>query len=88
MLLGGAGKDRLEGKGGRNILIGGDGRDQLISTSIGNILIGGITKMADLIHGLRSPSITPGPSCWYCPLRETCDGARKWEEERESLGVE
>ena len=51
-------------------------------------LVGGITKMADLIHGLRSPSITPGPSCWYCPLRETCDGARHWEEQRESLGVD
>ncbi len=46
-------------------------------------VVDGVTKLADLRLGRRSPDITPGPACSYCRLRETCDGALRWAEERE-----
>ncbi len=49
-------------------------------------VIAGVTKLADLRLGNRPPSVTPGPACTYCRLREDCPGAQEWIELRESVG--
>lgn len=44
--------------------------------------VAAVTKLAELELGLRSPSRTPNPACGWCSLRDECDGARAWEDER------
>lgn len=50
-----------------------------------NRVIDGVVKLADLRLGLRAPAVTPGPSCTYCRLRESCPGAQEWVELREQV---
>ncbi|HUF33857.1 MAG TPA: PD-(D/E)XK nuclease family protein [Acidimicrobiales bacterium] len=42
--------------------------------------VAGVTRMAELRLGLRSPAVTPNPTCRWCRLRHDCDGARTWAE--------
>ncbi|MDQ4134372.1 MAG: PD-(D/E)XK nuclease family protein [Actinomycetota bacterium] len=44
--------------------------------------IDGVEKLCALRRGDRAPTITPGPTCSYCRLNDTCDGARQWQEDR------
>lgn len=44
--------------------------------------IAGVTRLMELELGLRSPQVTPNPTCSWCTLRITCPGAREWEETR------
>lgn len=41
-------------------------------------LLDGARKVVELRLGLRSPQVTPNPSCGWCCARETCDGAATW----------
>ena len=43
--------------------------------------VAGAEKMASLRLREREPTVTPGPSCRWCLLRHSCEGARAWEEE-------
>ena len=47
MIVDGAGKDKLFGRGGRDILIGGDGKDKLKGGHGDDLLIGGIAATED-----------------------------------------
>ena len=38
----------------------------------------GVAKMAELHLGARRPTVTPGPRCGWCPVRDGCEGARRW----------
>lgn len=42
----------------------------------------GVRAVLELRLGLRSPSLTPNPACRWCPARESCEGAARWEEDR------
>jgi RecB family exonuclease len=42
----------------------------------------GARAVLELRLGLRSPAITPNPACRWCPAREGCEGAGRWEEAR------
>ncbi len=42
--------------------------------------IAGVTRLVELQLGLRSPQMTPNPTCSWCTLRTTCPGAREWAE--------
>jgi hypothetical protein len=42
----------------------------------------GVTRLAALATRQRPAVEAPGPSCGWCPRRETCDGARRWAEQR------
>jgi hypothetical protein len=42
----------------------------------------GVRAVLELRLGLRSPSVTPNPACRWCPAREGCEGAARWEEVR------
>jgi CRISPR/Cas system-associated exonuclease Cas4 (RecB family) len=42
--------------------------------------VDGIKKLAELRLHEREPTVTPGPSCRYCSLRDTCEGAVRWAE--------
>jgi RecB family exonuclease len=42
----------------------------------------GARAVLELRLGLRSPAITPNPACRWCPAREGCEGAARWEEAR------
>jgi hypothetical protein len=37
-----------------------------------------ILRMAEIVASSRPPGLTPGPSCHWCGLRETCEGAAEW----------
>ena len=41
-------------------------------------VIAGVTKMIELRAGTREPTITEGPQCSWCQLRDTCEGAVRW----------
>jgi hypothetical protein len=51
-------------------------------------VVAGAARLAELRFGERTPTITPGPTCGYCRLRDACAGARDWDERREAMGVE
>ncbi|MBA3654426.1 MAG: PD-(D/E)XK nuclease family protein, partial [Actinobacteria bacterium] len=38
----------------------------------------GIIKLAELVLGERVATITPGPPCGYCVVRDECDGPAQW----------
>jgi hypothetical protein len=42
----------------------------------------GARAVLEVRLGLRSPAITPNPACRWCPAREGCEGAGRWEEAR------
>jgi RecB family exonuclease len=42
----------------------------------------GARAVLELRLGLRSPAIPPNPACRWCPAREGCEGAGRWEEAR------
>ena len=42
-------------------------------------------KIVELRLGLRSPGVTPNPTCRWCRLRHDCEGASTWEA-REDAG--
>ena len=41
--------------------------------------VDGVRKLLELRAG-REPAITPGPTCSWCRLATSCDGARRWRE--------
>jgi hypothetical protein len=41
------------------------------------------TKIVELRLGMRSPSLTPNPSCRWCILRDECEGSQAWEAQEE-----
>ncbi|HEV3401401.1 MAG TPA: PD-(D/E)XK nuclease family protein [Acidimicrobiales bacterium] len=41
--------------------------------------VDGVRKLVELGAG-RAPVITPGPTCSWCRLATSCDGARRWRE--------
>jgi hypothetical protein len=48
--------------------------------------VAGVTKVAELYLADREPSVTPGPTCGFCSMRSTCEGARHWELTRGEPG--
>jgi hypothetical protein len=48
--------------------------------------IAGVTKIAELHLADRDPAITPGPTCSFCAVRSTCEGAHRWEVTRGERG--
>jgi len=42
--------------------------------------VDGVRKIVELAGGTRPPVVTPCPRCRYCRIRDTCEGARAWEE--------
>jgi hypothetical protein len=42
----------------------------------------GVRKLCELRLEHRGPTITPGPTCSYCRLNTTCEGARTWQDGR------
>lgn len=42
-------------------------------------VVGATRKIVELELGMRSPAITPNPSCRWCRLRNGCEGAQAWE---------
>jgi hypothetical protein len=41
-------------------------------------LVDGVAKVVEVRFDGRTPAITPGPACRYCPARDDCEGAREW----------
>ena len=41
-------------------------------------LVDGTRKIIELRLGLRSPQVSPNPTCGWCSARLTCDGAATW----------
>ncbi len=50
--------------------------------------IDGAIRLAHLATGERSPAITPGPQCRWCPENEACDGPAIWAARRADLGFD
>jgi hypothetical protein len=42
-------------------------------------VVAATTKIVELRLGLRSPTVTPNPTCRWCVLRDECEGAAAWE---------
>jgi hypothetical protein len=49
--------------------------------------VDGISAIADLSQGLRDPSVRPGPTCGWCPLRDDCGPGRDWLASRDDPGT-
>jgi hypothetical protein len=43
-------------------------------------VVRGARAVLELRLGLRSAAVTPNPACRWCPAREGCEGAPRWEE--------
>lgn len=42
-------------------------------------VVAATTRIIELTLGVRSPTVTPNPSCRWCRLRHECDGALAWD---------
>lgn len=42
-------------------------------------VVAATTRIVELALGLRSPQVTPNPSCRWCRLRDDCEGAQAWD---------
>jgi hypothetical protein len=42
--------------------------------------IDGAVKLAELRLSEREPTLSPGPACAYCELRDDCEGPARWAE--------
>lgn len=47
----------------------------------------GAAKVVALTQGNQKPTLNPGPACGWCARYDTCEGARRWDEERERRGL-
>jgi hypothetical protein len=45
-------------------------------------LVDGVAKVAELRFEGRAPTLSPGPTCRYCPARHDCEGAKEWADRR------
>lgn len=50
--------------------------------------VDGVRKMIELVVDHRQATLSPGPSCSWCPAAATCEGAVVWREERASRGLD
>lgn len=64
---------------------GEDISEELLAITMRRV-IDGVIKLAALRTNEREPTFTPGPACGYCRLRDTCEGAAVWAEQREERG--
>jgi hypothetical protein len=62
-----------------------DVTEELLAITMRRV-IDGIDKLAALRTNERAPTFTPGPACGYCRVRDACEGARQWAEQREERG--
>lgn len=44
--------------------------------------VAGLTRLLELTLGLRSPQVTPNPTCGWCSLGNECSGAKEWADIR------
>lgn len=44
--------------------------------------VAGVLRLTELTLGLRSPELTPNPSCNWCSLHTSCSGAEEWRLSR------
>ena len=51
-------------------------------------VVGGVQRLVELQLGQREPTFAAGPTCGYCRLRDTCEGAVQWADERDRRGLE
>jgi len=42
-------------------------------------VVAATTRIVELTLGLRSPAVTPNPTCRWCRLRDECEGALAWD---------
>lgn len=42
-------------------------------------VVAATTKIVELRLGMRSPSVTPNPTCRWCVRRDDCEGSAAWE---------
>jgi hypothetical protein len=65
--------------------VGEDISEELLAITMRRV-IDGVIKLAALRTSEREPTFTPGPACGYCRLRDTCEGATVWAEQRAERG--
>jgi hypothetical protein len=46
-------------------------------------VVAATTKIVELRLGLRSPAVTPNPTCRWCVLRDECEGSAAWEAQED-----
>lgn len=51
-------------------------------------VVGGVGRLVELQLGQREPTFAAGPTCNYCRLRDTCEGAVQWADERDRRGLD
>jgi hypothetical protein len=63
-----------------------DVTDDLLTAALRRVA-DGAAKVLALTTGQQEPTLNPGPACGWCARYDTCEGARRWDEERERRGL-